>query len=196
MTKLLFGTIIYACIELPFFQFKFQKLFMKRQFTRLLLLCLSVAVISTTISCKGKVKDADVKAAVETALKANPDLQGLAVSVTDGVASLSGEVKDESLKAAAEAAIKEVKGVKSIANNITIAAPPPVVVETTPVITADDPLAKSIVDAIKDNAGVKAEVKDGVVTLTGEIKKTDLPKLIQKINALKPKKVENKLTIK
>jgi hyperosmotically inducible periplasmic protein len=168
---------------------------MKRQFTKLLLLCMSVAVITTTISsCKGKVKDADVKTAVETVLKANPDLQSLMVDVKDGVASLSGEVKDEAAKAAAETGLKEIKGLKSVVNNITIAAPAPVV--TAPVVTADDPLAKSIVDAIKDNAGVKADVKDGVVTLTGEIKKMDLPKLMQKINALKPKKVENKLTIK
>jgi hypothetical protein len=176
--------------------FKFQKLFMKRKFTRLLLLCMSVAVITTTIS-SCKVKDADVKTSVETVLKANPDLQSVVADVKDGVASLSGEVKDEATKAAAEAGLKEIKGLKSVVNNITIAAPPPPApVVTAPVVTADDPLAKSIVDAIKDNAGVKADVKDGVVTLTGEIKKTDLPKLIQKINALKPKKVENKLTIK
>lgn len=168
---------------------------MKRQLSKLLLLCMSVAVISTTIiSCKSKPKDADIKASVETLLKANPDLQGIAADVKEGVVTLSGEVKSEAAKTAAETAIAAVAGLKSVANNITIAAPPPppAVVE----VTADDPLAKSIVDAIKDNAGVKAEVKDGIVTLTGEIKKTDLPKLLQKINALKPKKVENKLTIK
>ncbi|MEJ0101045.1 MAG: BON domain-containing protein [Bacteroidota bacterium] len=168
---------------------------MKRQLSKVLLLFMSVAVITATItSCKGGVKDEDVKTAVETALKANPDLQGIAVSVKDGVASLSGEVKDDAVKSAADAALKDIKGLKSVANNITVTPPPaPAPVVT---ISADDPLAKNIVDAIKDNPGVKADVKDGVVTLTGEIKKTDLPKLIQKISALKPKKIDNKLTIK
>ncbi|MES1217473.1 MAG: BON domain-containing protein [Bacteroidota bacterium] len=171
---------------------------MKRKFTRLVMLCMSMALLSLTIpSCKGKVSDADVKTAVESVLKANPDLQSLAVDVKDGVATLSGEVKDEATKAAAEAGLKEIKGLKSITNNITIAAPPaPAPVVTAPVISADDSLAKNIVDAIKDNPGVKADVKDGVVTLTGDIKKSDLPKLIQKVNALRPKKVDNKLTVK
>ena len=43
---------------------------------------------------------------------------------------------------------------------------------------------------------MKADVKDGVVTLTGEIKKASLPKLMQSLMALKPKKVDNKLTVK
>jgi osmotically-inducible protein OsmY len=168
---------------------------MKKQVSKLLLLFMSVAIISASISSCG-VKDADVKTAVETALKANPDLQGIAVSVKDGIATLTGEVKNDAAKAAAEAALKEIKGLKSVTNSLTITPPPPAPVVEQPTIAADDPLAKSVVDAIKDNAGVKADVKDGVITLTGEIKKTDLPKLMQKLNALKPKKVENKLTIK
>lgn len=156
---------------------------------------MSVAIISATISSCG-VKDADVKTSVETALKANPDLQGIAVSVKDGIATLTGEVKDDATKAAAEAALKEIKGLKSVSNSITVTPPPAPVVVEQPTVSADDPLAKNVVDAIKDNAGVKADVKDGVVTLTGEIKKTDLPKLMQKLNALKPKKIDNKLTIK
>lgn len=167
---------------------------MKKQLSKLLLLFISVAVLSATISSCG-VKDADVQTSVETALKANPDLQGIAVSVKDGIATLSGEVKDDAAKAAAEAALKGIKGLKSVTNSLTI-TPPPAPVIATPTISADDALAKSVVDAIKDNAGVKADVKDGVITLTGEIKKTDLPKLMQKLNALKPKKVDNKLTIK
>jgi len=167
---------------------------MKKQLSRLLLLFMSAAVISLTISSCG-VKDADVKTSVETALKANPDLQGVTVSVTDGIATLTGEVKDEAAKSAADVALKEIKGLKSVNNSLTVAPPPAPLVEQ-PAITPDDPLAKSVVDAIKDNAGVKADVKDGVITLTGEIKKTDLPKLMQKLSALKPKKVENKLTIK
>jgi len=35
-----------------------------------------------------------------------------------------------------------------------------------------------------------------VVTLTGDIKKAQLPNLIKSVQELKPKKVENKLTIK
>jgi hyperosmotically inducible protein len=171
---------------------------MKKSFLKLLLLCTSVAVMSTTIvSCKSKVKDEDVKTAAESALKANPDLQGVTVSVADGVASLSGEVKDDASKAAAESAVKAVNGVKSVNNSINVTpAPVPGPAVTTPAISGDDELKKTVVDAVKDNTGVTAEVKDSVITLTGTIKKSELPKLMQKLHALKPKKVENKLTVK
>ncbi|WP_315815771.1 hypothetical protein [Paraflavitalea speifideaquila] len=64
------------------------------------------------------------------------------------------------------------------------------------VISPDETLNKAVADVIKAYNGVKADVKDGVVTLTGEIKKTQLPTLMPLLHALKPKKIENKLTIK
>jgi osmotically-inducible protein OsmY len=117
------------------------------------------------------------------------------VSVKDGVATLSGECKDETLKAKCEELVKGVKGVKNVINNCTVAPPPPP--PAPPVdIAAEDPLSKSVTDAIKDFPAVKAEVKDGVITLTGEISKANLPRLMQTLNTLKPKKIDNKLTIK
>ena len=44
-------------------------------------------------------------------------------------------------------------------------------------------------------ATLTGEVKDGVVTLTGTLKKSDLQKVMMTLAALKPKKIENKLTI-
>ena len=64
------------------------------------------------------------------------------------------------------------------------------------VVAADDPLTKGVADATKDFPGVKAEVKDGVITLTGEIKRAGMQKLMMGLNTLKPKKIDNKLTIK
>ncbi len=150
-----------------------------------------IAIVTFAFSftaCKSKVSDADVKTAVETALKANPDLAGLAANVQEGVVTITGDVKDDAAKAAVDAALATVKGVKSVVNNASV--PPP------PVITPDDPLTTAIKEAIKDNPTVTAAVANGVVTLTGEIKKADLPKLMQKVNATKPKKVENQLTVK
>lgn len=158
------------------------------------LLIIAVALMAFAMpSCKSKVKDADVKTSVENTLKANPDYSGVMVDVKDGVATLSGTVNDEAIRTGAETSAKNVEGVKSVTNNISVAPPPPpAVVE----VTADELLMTSVKDAIKDNTGVMADVKDGVITLTGEIKRTDLPKLMQKLNDLKPKKIENKLTIK
>lgn len=74
----------------------------------------------------------------------------------------------------------------------TAMAPPPAPVA----VSADDSLTTATNDAIKDYAGVSATVSNGEVTLTGEITKAELPKLLQAVNATHPKKVNNQLTVK
>ena len=144
----------------------------------------------TLAACNSKTSDADVKTSVDNAIAANSNLSGTYTDVKDGVVTLTGQVKDEAAKASAETTAKGVKGVKSVNNNLTV-APPPAPVE----ITADDPLKASVDNTIKAYPGVSATVKDGVVTLTGQIKRADLQKLMQALNTLKPKKIENQLTI-
>ncbi|RYF87770.1 MAG: BON domain-containing protein [Chitinophagaceae bacterium] len=139
-----------------------------------------------------KPKDADIKANIEKKLKDNPAASGVMVMVNEGVATLSGEVTDAAAQAAVAESIKDVKGVKSVTNNTTLPAPAAAPV----VITADDPLATAVKDATKDFPTVTATVAGGVVTLSGELTKAKLPTLMQALNSLKPKKIENKLTIK
>ena len=68
---------------------------------------------------------------------------------------------------------------------------------TAPVqISPDDALTKGLQDATKDYPGVSATVNNGEVTLTGTVKRDQLPKLMQAVHALNPKKVINNLTIK
>jgi hyperosmotically inducible periplasmic protein len=144
------------------------------------------------VSCG--VKDADIKTAVEAAAKTNTDLAGLTVDVKDGVATITGMCKDDACKANCEKAVAAIKGVKSVVNNCSVAPPPP---PPAPVMTAaDEALSKGMSDALKDLSTVKGEVKDGIITLTGEIKKDAVAKLMQTLNSLKPKKIENKMTVK
>ncbi len=169
---------------------------MQKKFHRILLTFIAAASLSLFLFSCGA-KDADVQSAVETALKANSELSGLSASVKDGVVTLSGETKTESAKVQAEEITKSVKGVKNVINNSTVAAPPPPPVEPAPVVIAgDEALLKAVSDIIKDFPGVKAEVKEGVIILTGEIKRTSLQKLMPMLHSLKPKNIDNKLTIK
>ena len=138
-----------------------------------------------------KPKDADIKANIEKKLKDNPAASGVMVMVNEGVATLSGEVADAAAQTAIAESIKDVKGVKSVTNNTTVPPPPAPVV-----ITADDPLTTAVKDATKDFPTVTATVADGVITLNGEISKAKLPTLMQILNSLKPKKIDNKLTVK
>ena len=138
-------------------------------------------------------KDADIQKEIAAKMSALP---GVEVTVKDGVATISGICKDATFKENAETIIKGIKGVKSVVNNCEIAAPEPVI-ETAPVeINSDSVLSNSVNEVVKTYSGVSATVKDGVVTLTGDVKKAQLPNLIKSVQELKPKKVENKLTIK
>lgn len=159
-------------------------------------LLMAIAIVSTASFVSCSPKDADVQAAVEAKINAMPDMvKGATVTVKDGVATLTGECKDEMCKAACDKAASEVKGVKSVVSNFTLAAPP--VVFVPPVITADDPLTKSVADATKDYPGITATVKDGVISLTGPISADKWKKLKMALDGLHPKKVDGTgLTIK
>ena len=150
--------------------------------------CFFCAATSLGISsCKQKTTDTDIQSSVSAKLPS-----GVNSSVNDGVVTLTGECRDEPCKTTAEQAAKDVKGVKSVVNNITV-----VVIGSQPVeISSDETLRNTVSEAIRSYQSVKADVKDGVVTLTGEVKRSDLQNLIAKVNELKPKKVDNKLVIK
>ncbi|HEU5164176.1 MAG TPA: BON domain-containing protein [Chitinophagaceae bacterium] len=167
---------------------------MNKRINQLLAIPLMVLFLIVSVTaCKQKTSDADLKTAVDKAIAANSSLSGAYTDVKDGVVTLTGEVKDDAAKTSAEEAAKGVNGVKSVVNNLTVTPPPAAPV----VITADDPLKASVDAAIKNYPGVSATIKDGVVTLTGEIKKANLQKLMMALHALKPKSIDNtQLTIK
>jgi hypothetical protein len=88
------------------------------------------------------------------------------------------------------------KGKAKDANNnvdtTTTIAPTPAPVE----ISADNNLTTGVKDATKDYPGVNATVNNGEITLTGQIQRSKLPNLMQSLNSLRPKKINNQLTIK
>ncbi|HVM90156.1 MAG TPA: BON domain-containing protein [Puia sp.] len=153
---------------------------------------LSIFFLLASITSCG-VKDSTIQEKISEATKTTPELSSITSAVKDGVVTLSGEVKDDAAKATCETVIKAIKGVKSVASNITIAPPPPVQAITD---STDDALKKGVTDATKDFPSVKADVADGMITLTGDLKRNSLPKLLQSLSTLKPKKIDNKLTLK
>jgi hyperosmotically inducible periplasmic protein len=153
---------------------------MKKQISIILL---TVVLAAGFTSCKSKPKDADIKAAVEKALAADPMSAGTTVSVDKGVATISGECKDEMCKTHCADMVKGIKGVSSVVNNCTVAAAPPPPVETA---MADDATAKALTDALKDHAGLQGVYKDGKITLTGEIAKAKWAMLKATLDKLKP----------
>jgi osmotically-inducible protein OsmY len=150
---------------------------------------LILALGMSVSSCK-KVKDADVQTAAQEVLMADPALAGVVVTVQEQIATLTGIVEDDAAKAAAESAVAAIENVKSVVNQIEVIPPAP------DYSTLDAAINVALADALKDHAKVTAAVKDGVITLTGEIRERDLPTLMQKLNALNPLQIVNNLTVK
>lgn len=138
-------------------------------------------------------KPSDAKIEESVKAKVSAVAPTATATVKDGVVTLSGEVADEAIKSAAAAATEGIEGVKSVVNNLTVPPPPPPVV----VINPDDVLRNSIDSAFKAKgiSGITSAVSNGEVTLTGNVKKADLQKVMQAANEIKPKKVVNKMVV-
>ncbi len=130
---------------------------------------LMVVVVSATmlfVSCKPK--DADIKANVEKALKADPMMEGTTVDVKDGVVTIGGECKDDACKAHCEETAKAVKGVKSVVNNCIIAPPPPPPPASLST-TIDAAKMQQVRDGLKDMPGVTVEFVGDKAVLKGAV---------------------------
>ncbi len=148
---------------------------------------MAVAVLATLTFVSCKPKDADIKAAIETAIKADPMLTGAMVDVKDGVATITGEMKDDACKALCEKTIGAIKGVKSVVNSCTVTPPvvvtPPASIE---VSTADPKLQDAVKAIIKDIPGITiGGFSDKGVILNGDISKANNMKLKQALAAAK-----------
>lgn len=159
---------------------------MKNLTFRTSLVLFFLALSSFLYSCTPK--DSKIK---ETAsAKATAIDPGVNLEVKDGVVTLTGTVKDQATQDSLASAVKDVKGVKSVVNNTTVAAP---AVEVNP----DNQIRAAIESNFlqKGVKGVDFTVADGIVTLTGQISRNDLQKAMQAANEAKPKKVINQLKI-
>ncbi|MDE3248731.1 MAG: BON domain-containing protein [Bacteroidota bacterium] len=159
---------------------------MRKTFLRLVLATAAVAMVAFS-ACKGK-DESIQKALTEKVTAASATAADLSATVKDGVVTINGQFKDDAAKAAFESSVKSLDGVKSVVDNSTVAAPPP---PPAPVeVATTDALTKGATDAIKDFPGVKAEVKDSIIFLSGEIKRSSLKNLMQPLSSLHAKKID------
>ena len=159
-------------------------------------LCLlAMSLIVSVSGCKKKPDDAALTQSVQTAVQTMP---GITVSVLEGVVTLSGEVDNAGMIAQAEEAAKGVEGVKSVTNSLTVTPPAPVVTEPAITFSPDETLKTAVEASLTKNniSGVMVAAQDGEITLTGDVKRANLQSVIKAANEAKPKKVNNKLTIK
>jgi osmotically-inducible protein OsmY len=112
--------------------------------------------------------NAELQTDVQNEISGSPILSPAEIGVTakDGLITLTGVVDDYSKKLAAENAAKKVKGVKAVAEEITV--------KYSESKISDTEIATAILSALKGNAEVPESritfgIENGVVTLTGEV---------------------------
>lgn len=143
----------------------------------------TLLVATMMFSCKPN--DEKIQKEVQTVLSTvNSDVSS---EVKDGVVTLKGIVASEEAKIALETTLKNVKDVKSVTNNIQVQAP----------VNPDLEMSNIVTTALTSGGftSITADVKNGIITLTGDVKKSDLQKVLQIVHESKPLKVENQLKI-
>ena len=144
---------------------------------------MAVVVSATMLFVSCKPKDADIKADVEKALKADPMMMSTTVDVKDGVVTMGGECKNDACKAMCEKTVTAVKGVKSVVNNCTVAAvvAPPASLST----TIDATKMQQVKDGLKDIPGVTVEFTGDKAILKGAVTDANRLKIMQMLMAAK-----------
>ena len=156
---------------------------------------LAVLLSLSVVACKKKPSDADLQTKASAIQVAYPQAQ---VEIKEGVAHVKGVFPDQAAKDKFMAEIKAIEGVKETMDHSEIA---PVVAATSnaPVATAsaiDPAIIKKVNDAIKDIPGIKTELIEGELSITGAVSKEDARKVKQSVDALKIGKVNYKYTVK
>jgi osmotically-inducible protein OsmY len=113
--------------------------------------------------------DTEIQKDVAAELKWDPSLRDddIAVAVRDGVVTLAGFVDSYAEKWKAERVASRVKGVKAVANDLTVKLP-------SSLERTDPDIARAVVDALEWNISVpqdriKVKVENGWVTLEGDV---------------------------
>lgn len=144
-------------------------------------------------SCKQS--DENLKKDVDKAIQGRYN-STISTSVKDGVVTLTGTVESQQEKSSIESEVKAVKHVKTVVNNISVRESN--ITSQQPVINPDNTIKSSIesrltTEGFKD---VKVDVSNGEVILSGNLKRSDLTKVMQIANESNPKKVTNNLKLK
>jgi hyperosmotically inducible periplasmic protein len=163
---------------------------------------LALLVAGTLAGCSSTTKSPDVADGIRKSLD-TANLKDVSVSQDrdKGLVTLGGHVAADADKAQAESIAKSLAGTQVVANQIAVT--PPNAASDAKAVNSDldKAIDKNLDAALIQNhlrKGVKYEVKNGVVTLTGEVRSQALREKVQTIAAAVPnvQQVVNELQIK
>jgi hyperosmotically inducible periplasmic protein len=169
---------------------------------RVFVTLLTLFIVGTVAGCSGTTKSPDVSDSIRKSL----DQAGLqAVSVSQdrdkGVVTLGGHVPSDSDKAQAESIATSIAGAQVVANQIGVIPPAAASEAKTVNSDLDEGIEKNLDAALiqyRFHKAVKYDVKNGVVTLTGEVNSQARRAQVEKLASGVPnvQQVVNELQVK
>jgi hyperosmotically inducible periplasmic protein len=157
----------------------FMMLQIKKEMRRYLVLVVSVLFFG----CKSK--DKDIKQSIAVGTKEELMFAGVNYTVRNGVVTLTGNCPGEELKNKMIKRVLSTSGVKNVVDRVAIG----------PVVLDQDFVLKQKVDSVLSRyAGAASSVKNGVVYLSGDVKKAEAEKLLQSLNKLPLGSIVNNIT--
>jgi osmotically-inducible protein OsmY len=169
---------------------------------RLLAPLLTLLIIGTVAGCSGTTRSPDVSDSIRKSLD-QAGLQNVSVSQDrdKGVVTLGGHVPSDSDRAQAESIAKSIAGGQVVSNQIGVIPPAAESEAKTVNSDLDKGIEKNLDAALiqhRLHKGVKYDVKNGVVTLTGEVNSQARRAHVEKIASGVPnvQQVVNELQIK
>jgi len=163
---------------------------------------LTLLIVGTLAGCSGTRKSPDVSDSIRKSLD-QAGLQDVSVSQDrdKGVVTLGGHIPSDGDKAHAESIAKSIAGGQVVSNQIALI--PPAVESEAKTVNADlDKGIEKNLDAAliqhRINKGIKDDVKNGVVTLTGEVNSQGRRAQVEKVASAVPnvQQVVNEVQVK
>jgi len=169
---------------------------------RLLVSLVMLLIVGTLLGCSGTTKSPDVSDTIRKSLD-QASLKDVSVSQDrdKGVVTLGGHVPTDGDKSQAESIAKSIADGQVISNQIGV-IPPAAESEAKTVNSDLDKGIEKNLDAaliqLRLNKGIKYDVKNGVVTLTGEVNSQAKRTRIEKVASAVPnvQQVVNELQVK
>jgi hyperosmotically inducible periplasmic protein len=169
---------------------------------RLLVSLVTLLIVGTLVGCSGTTKSPDVSDTIRKSLD-QASLKDVSVSQDrdKGVVTLGGHVPTDGDKSQAESIAKSIADGQVVSNQIGV-IPPAVESEAKTVNSDLDKGIEKNLDAVliqlRLNKGIKYDVKNGVVTLTGEVNSQTKRARVEKVASAVPnvQQVVNELQVK
>ena len=169
---------------------------------RLLVSLVTLLIVGTLVGCSGTTKSPDVSDTIRKSLD-QASLKDVSVSQDrdKGVVTLGGHVPTDGDKSQAESIAKSIAGGQVVSNQIGV-IPPAAESEAKTVNSDLDKGIEKNLDAaliqLRLNKGIRYDLKNGVVTLTGELNSQAKRTRFEKVASAVPnvQQVVNELQVK